>query len=338
MRVIASSAALKYAKLESQDEPEQRGRAYGRLYLQKIVQIEFDVPPATQSGVQRMLQEEAESDPALVGAPGTPAPRRQERYETALGIVWLAVGVGVGLYFALRPPEGQDRASAFISGFFASAFVLLFVVAFVRWLYRLARWGVDTIQSWRAQRRLQAIDDRISRAVTRLSAGSAVGYESVADEVKGQQGLEVDEQRLVEDRVARYLTYDSPLADEAETSIEFLPLIPRSAKRMMNHLRLWLYVAIRRGLLDPGSELTPRHVGKWVVFEERWPDIAREAVDRPAILASLEQEGDADQLAQALGKLELDADQASDLFVFLGTEPRLGPLAERLITLEPASG
>src|SRR5918996_888626 len=105
---------------------------------------------------------------------------------------------------------------------------------------------------------------------------------------------------------------------------------------MMNHLRLRLYVAVRRELLVPGSELTPRHLGKWVVFEERWPELARRLVEQPQRLLELERAQDLAGLKSSLATFESDGEASESLLDFVKTEPKLGPLAEQLIFLEPA--
>jgi hypothetical protein len=103
----------------------------------------------------------------------------------------------------------------------------------------------------------------------------------------------------------------------------------------MNHLRLRLYVSIRREMLGGGAQLTPRHLGKWVVLEERWPELVHGLVEKPGNLTKLEQAADVAALASKLQALGLDAEPSDDLFQFVRAEPRLGIVAEQLIFLEP---
>ena len=198
-----------------------------------------------------------------------------------------------GIYFAIDPPAASDdRASAFFSGFLGAVFVVFLVAA--------VRKGRDPTRSPRvaspsgshsAARRLRGIDE----SITKHAKGESVTPASVEFLVNFENKIAEDspEAKLVADRVARYITHESPLKTEAEAEIvHFLPLIPRSAKRMMNHLRLRLYVSIRRDMLAEGSQLTARHLGKWVVLEERWPELVRGLVARPDKLAQLEQAGE----------------------------------------------
>lgn len=340
MRVVASSAELKYRQLESgDDEPAQAAGAYGRLYLQKIVQIQFDLPPATEERVREMLLSEARSEPALHGALGAAPPRERGRLgrfvEIGLPVLGLVLPLIAGIYFAINPPAASnDRGSAFLSGFFGAVFVLFLVGAVGKAAIRLGVRGYKSIQSHRAARRLRAIDESITKHAKDESAEPALVEFLVNNENKIADGS--PEAKLVADRVARYFTHESPLKDEAEAEIvHFLPLIPRSAKRMMNHLRLRLYVSIRRDMLTEGSQLTPRHLGKWVVLEERWPELVRGLVKKPDNLTKLEQAEDVPALASELEALALDAEPSDDLLQFIRTEPRLGAVAEQLIFLEP---
>ena len=59
MQTVARSAAIKYKALElpdsSNSDPDSY-EEYGRAYLQKLVDIQFDLPPATPSQLKKMLQ------------------------------------------------------------------------------------------------------------------------------------------------------------------------------------------------------------------------------------------------------------------------------------------
>jgi hypothetical protein len=352
MGVIAASAELKYRPLESSElGPNRTPGAYGRLYLQKIVQIQFDLPTATSERVTAILVEEAQTGPA-------PSPEQRpverarwtllrERLENEVGpALMLVVAVGLGAYFAIRPPDsaGGDRGGAFVMGAFAGGLGVVLLVLLVRSAARVVTRIYRTVSSRRARLRLTAIDDRIwtlanprvdRAAIAALLAGGPADPAEFIAQVETQYGEESPEAVLARRRAVRYLTEESPVRQEADAQVvRYLPLVPRSAKRMMNHLRLRLYVAIDRGLIGGGSEVEPAHIGKWVVLEERWPELARAVKERPAILLELERTAD---LGAALAKLGLESTLSDDLAQFVEAEPTLGPLAQRLIYLEPAS-
>jgi hypothetical protein len=77
MTVIARSAAIKYKALEQPGSDGDPGPAYddyGRAYLQKLVQVQFDLPPATPDQLLKMLQigRATGTSPASAGENGHP--------------------------------------------------------------------------------------------------------------------------------------------------------------------------------------------------------------------------------------------------------------------------
>ena len=354
MRVVASSAELKYRQLESaDDEQELATGAYGRRYLQKIVQIQFDLPPATEKRVRDMLLIETDAERPGLQVAFESRPQRdlvaawirglpEHRRRVAAAVVTVApvavgflIPVATGVYFAIDPPaSADDRISAFFVGALAAVFVLFFVGVVLKTAYRVGRWLFHAVRSRRAARHLQKIDESITRHAKDESAEAETVRRRVIEENDIAEGS--PEAKLVADRVARYFTQESAVRAEAEAGmVEFLPLIPRSAKRMMNHLRLRLYVSIRREMLGDGSQLTPRHLGKWVVLEERWPELVRGLAENPDKLTKLEEAEDVATLASRLEALGLDAEPSDDLVRFVRADPRLGVVAEQLIFLEP---
>jgi KAP family P-loop domain len=337
MRVIASSAELQYRQLEWPDDaPDRSPGAYGRRYLQKIVQIQFDLPPMTEERVRRVLDDVAEA-PAFDWPSASEPARGRVRYhlEVAGSILSALVVVGSGAYFAARPPDAaDDRGTAFFTGALGAVFVLFVVIVLLRMVARIVGFVVARVLSWRARRRLDAIDESI-KAQSRDLSPAAVEL-TVKEEHHIEEGS--PEEKLVADRVARYFTQESPLRDQAEAEIvAFLPdLTPRAAKRMMNHLRLQLYVAIKRRLLGTGSELTPEHLGKWVVLGERWPELARGVGEEPGRLLDLEGARSVYELRRRLTRLGLNAEASADLIGFVQADPKLGPVANQLVFLEPA--
>jgi hypothetical protein len=73
MTVIARSAAIKYKALEqpgSGQDPDSAYAEYGRSYLQKIVQVQFDLPPATQDQLIAMMRIGSAAQARPAGADG----------------------------------------------------------------------------------------------------------------------------------------------------------------------------------------------------------------------------------------------------------------------------
>jgi hypothetical protein len=70
MATLAASAEIRYAALETLPTSQADGAsptagqatgAYGRLYLQKMVQIQFDLPPPSLAGLHTMLTAPADA-------------------------------------------------------------------------------------------------------------------------------------------------------------------------------------------------------------------------------------------------------------------------------------
>ena len=133
----------------------------------------------------------------------------------------------------------------------------------------------------------------------------------------------------------------STLRREADAqAVAFLPLIPRSAKRAMNHLRLRLYVGDQAGAV---RGRTPRSLlAIWASgssSRSAGPSSSAASSSSPSKL-SVSGGGQRHRRARARGagrSSQLDAVPSEDLLAdFLAHPPRLGPVVEQLIFLEPA--
>lgn len=365
MAVIAASAEIKYARLEPRNgASSRRARGeYGRLYLQKIVQIQFELPAPTIETVQTMLSDPPDGKPAsaLPAGPDGEADRepkpdadeeaaRRARRKDLIG-TWIAGSIMLGgalagaVYGALTEVEGAgDRAGGAATGFFSggilASFGLVIIGFFASKAVQLGKIVDEAVTSRRARRRLTQIDTRISELA---DENEDADPGDVTQEVIDSQAVKTEaEKKFVGHVVTRYFTEESPLRQEAEkTLVRFLglpfvgaQLLPRSAKRMMNHLRLRLYMAVEGRALSEDSDLKPGHLAKWVVLEERWPELARGLKERPGSLAALEEARAEGELSTALAEHKLEGVSADALFGFLQAKPKIGPLAERLVFLE----
>jgi len=107
MSTVSVSAEIKYAALETmptQDSaagvegrpPTMSKGAYGRLYLQKMVQIQFDLPPASTASLRGMLAKPSDRQPGSAGEAVRAARIRRIRTWT-IGLL-AGVGGGIALY------------------------------------------------------------------------------------------------------------------------------------------------------------------------------------------------------------------------------------------------
>ena len=89
--------------------------------------------------------------------------------------------------------------------------------------------------------------------------------------------------------------------------LKFLPRVPRSAKRLANHLRLLLAIASQRNMLGGDPMLEAAHLGKWAVLLQRWPELGFAICENPALLADLEKKARAQPSPRALAEFVRDS-------------------------------
>lgn len=94
---------------------------------------------------------------------------------------------------------------------------------------------------------------------------------------------------LIKERVQRFLEIESDRRVENNpTVMDFLPLLPRHAKRLLNRFRLLLFIAHERNMFRPGSNFRPEHLEKWAVLLERWPEFGDIVLRNPRIVEAVE--------------------------------------------------
>jgi hypothetical protein len=132
-------------------------------------------------------------------------------------------------------------------------------------------------------------------------------------------------QKLEEALRAARMGESEQLNQAADVALENADLLPRTAKRLVNSLRVQIYLAQERSLIN--GELTARTIGKWAALRERWPDLVQMVYRDKALLARLEA-GYEEDLAS------LNPDLAS-IRGYLCRGDRLGRHVPRLVHLDP---
>jgi hypothetical protein len=144
--------------------------------------------------------------------------------------------------------------------------------------------------------------------------------------------------QLVDQRVQRLLTDEYVLRQQAESEIvAFLPPLPRNAKRVLNHLRVLLTIAIGREMFGGEPELEAKHLAKWIVLSERWPEIMWAVAQDPHVMKTLEAARDVNELRAVMDLQGIRARGLDELVSFLQGETKLEGVAERLAFFEPAT-
>jgi hypothetical protein len=189
----------------------------------------------------------------------------------------------------------------------------------------------------RSQKARTAIDGQIESLV---NAGER-DLSRIKSAIRVDADLGGREEQYVDERIRLRMMNDAALLEEAyQEVIEHLPALPRNAKRMLNRLRLLLYIAHEKKMFGGTPTLTPRHVGKWVVLRERWPELAFHFLSAPEELADLESLAAfpfPNMFYERVRTLAADHADDPDLVVFFRKETRLGEVLPRMVHFESAA-
>jgi hypothetical protein len=177
----------------------------------------------------------------------------------------------------------------------------------------------------------------------------------------GDQSLKPEEReseiykRIQEAQAHLSVTTDSDYFKTAQAHVlQEISLTPRMLKRSANRIRLMMSVLYQRKLLgeqatgrrDPAADAAPAKpigvgpdaLGKWVAFEERWPDLARMAMKEPELLMAWEIVARGGTAPDAHAAAVQAATDKEGIFAFLKKEPDLSKLVDQLLSLrEPQS-
>jgi len=135
-----------------------------------------------------------------------------------------------------------------------------------------------------------------------------------------REGLQEQRYELARQRAQRMLTDASARRTQAEADIKhYLPPLPRSAKRLFNHLRVLLVIAEQKHMFGGQPELQAIHVGKWAVLMERWPELGSALTADPGRLAQLETANSTEELLRRIGSSVPTSTVSQDLLTFLGS-------------------
>jgi hypothetical protein len=329
---VAASVELKYKDLVGLEKG-----TFGRSYLQKIIQLQFDLPACHAAQLQKLV-----SNLVIQQGRTEQAHRRPRKFKLLfkspafrlLAAIFLAIAaVAVVLsIFELVYGGSNSTQNSLIAALPAS----------------VAAYGSGIVQMWmksvQARRQRALLDGKLeelsSRGVTNpgdLDKELTAYLKTLKPSFLDRINPKLSASRFIAERIQRYIENESQLQQEAEEEVmKYLPPLPRNAKRLVNRLRLLLFVAYQRRMLGGQPELTARHIGKWAIINERWPEIAQAAAQNPALIETLEKMSDYDNFSAIAvpyvqGKQEID-----ELFHFFTTDPKLSSVSYRLIYFQSA--
>jgi hypothetical protein len=272
MPAVAACAEIKYKDLPKyypaggDPKTDKLGLSYGRAYLQKIIQLQFDLPAQTTVTMRALMQDLVKPSPKSV------------------------------------PPKSEPRS-------------------FV---------DVRSLKDTRA-----AIDKEIETRFTSGSVDFTLVERAIHDNFRTSVGSGLIED-LVRERVQRRLIDDSEIMKEAQAEVmNYVEPFPRHAKRILNRLRLLIFIAHERRMFGGEPPLSPRHIGKWVVLSERWPELAQSLSVRPELMTRLEQEAQYDA-AISSAAVAYAKDATLREFCLSGSSLKLASLMSRIVHFSPA--
>jgi hypothetical protein len=374
MQAIATSATMKYLpkELVSQgiEGGAQRATAidpltYGRAYLEKMIQIQFTVPVLRSDALRQMLatadryshypyelkqlstieKEQSDEDPELTNQP------KPEQNDVALTEAERSADSPHSEESVNSSPEFVKRLKKLARiektlGWLLAPAILSWIPLI--WLAHLPWWTaalisfaflvtvgvfggeVDSRMEQMTGRETSNIDNYI-----REISEEAGSIEELRQAVQRSSAAENAAPELVNQRIQSFLVDESDLRRRAESIVSrHVPVLPRSAKRTINQLRVALAVAERRGMFAYASPLQPEHLGKWVVLAERWPEFAAGLTLHPDELSRLESL-DVTAMKSAIFAMDPRADNIDELCGLLSSQPRLHVVWDNLVRFEP---
>ena len=352
LRVIAASAELKYrdAAVQSSNDPDFAAAGWGRLFLQKVVQFELELPPIPGEQLRQL----ARSAPPTASVHGSdaghsiPKPPLRRRLLDSSVVVWVS-GTTTAILASLSLTTFLIGSQKQFHSILISVLIVLvgaFIAGWVPW-YVLER-RRRRIEDFRREVG-SLVENVISDVLAQPDAPA--GSEDLEAEVmrqlapvtaryKQRQYWQDAEPLVSADQVHRQLELHAAADEKTRSSAEkailaLLPPVPRTAKRLLNRLYFLLVVAYNRDLLTPGP-VSAEQLGKWAVLLDRWPEAARAITKSPQLVQSLEeaavqQDGFATLCSKYAPPLARDLAPLRDFFQ---ADPKLAPAAYHLVYLD----
>jgi hypothetical protein len=274
-----------------------------------------------------------------MAAPPVERLRKLDRLQSVVGVAAAVVGLlggVIGIIFIFFPdlkPEssatpGRTQESAYGSwlGTALTVVVVGLSVALVLYL------AINRVFAWRRRTR-RKIDLKIGAMELKLEGASSAQQEQVIETLLHTS--EGSDESLWKQRVQRHAVEGSALRREVESrALDYLPLRPRSVKRVLNHMRLQLALVVAKNVLGGTPAIEAAHVAKWVVIGYRWPTLAAAAVRNPPLMGALEGAPDSATLDELLANARVEVTDREPLERLIAEAPQLGSVLERLVGLQ----
>lgn len=299
MDAIARSAAIKYRALELPapgDADVAVYEDYGRSYIEKLVQLRFDLPPPSEENL-RELRKLLSSDS---GESAMQPPGFDTAFRRSLRMGWYALIVAARV------------------AVIAMAYYSLAVLA-----------GISPIASIRQrERRRQTrkrIDDLLTGKCSEKEIFEAVEALSGSENKTGRRryfSVVFGSQETVEARKQMLERLD-----------HFLPKEPRAIKKFAYRMRLVTAIGIALGVFEfqegKVPELLVSRFGKWLVLLDRWPSVSLIGQDAMARLEIAAKNSTSEPLQEELKEHDLsDTGDIEGLRELLIMDPPFGDVSQ----------
>lgn len=346
MDTIAMSAEIKYAGLETSRRGDGCGPgaaggatgAYGRAYLEKLIQIQLRLPPTLDPNLRKMLTSADGVPPAIP----SDASDRNQGLLSANGLI--TAGAAESVATAALVVLG----SAVILGTDLSGVGGLAVAG--------ASVGVQrAVEGYAARRRdriRREIDEAVRAVLEQTEGRSSRGLSREPDVTTWLEASRSSAHRArkapgdaweIRRRMRQFIV--SPYTDLRQSldrgMLAALPPSPRGAKRMVNHAHLLLDIGVGRGIFDNQPRLQGSHLAVWVALTERWPPVAAAITKNPALMGELEERARQPEpdsrpalVTPQGGELRIDGAD-SGLFTYLKHAESLVPVIGVLVNFYP---
>jgi ABC-type multidrug transport system fused ATPase/permease subunit len=323
------------------------GEDYGRNYFDKIVQLDFSLPPPDQPALASMLAHRSALPPTERGHPSEkPAsPRMSNRLRPR---AWLArafafasarprrfaafVGITLALWLVVAAIVGvvDPRSDQSTSGWGNDLIGAWGTVTFLLWIPV----GVGTLHQWLRKRRTRRSTAEIDATIRdKARSRSESNVETISQVVTSASA------RLVAQRLRR-ANVEQLVSEGSGELASYYPGLPRSVKRVANRHYLLASVAVSRQMIGGTPPLTAAHLSKWALMMERWPDLAEEIIERPLLAGELERRARSDEDACGTHSLSdllpEQVPQRDELIRLLRDPTSIAAIADRLVFALPA--
>jgi hypothetical protein len=304
------------------------------LYLQKLIQLQFQLPPPNVNLLRQMVTRITGEKLITEGLFWALVERVSTTFRAGegKGIVTAVTGVipvMSGIFYLWSRNDSSSSNDENTSWSWWDWLLVLGVPGVV--LVGLGTWLlVHVVRSLRRRRLIAKIDAALREELSNRS----ITISELVDAVGERFNDKHDE--LIRQRAQRLFTDESALLQEAESAYLAFLTVPRSVKRAINHLRILLVIADGREMLGGSPTLNRSHLWKWVVLGERWPDLASELASEPNKAMDLEEAKTAQDIERTLSQWELSTASSDSLLEFIRADPAFGDVARRLVYFERA--